>query len=339
MDPVDETLLDYFGGEADLQNRILRATSSAFSEDPLRVLRGMQFACRFDLTLDPATAVMCRSIVDQFDTIAKERVADEFMKWAECGSKPGRIGEYLKSSGWDAHFPEIAQLSGVPQDPTWHPEGDVGTHTMLVVDAAARIAEREALMGDARAVLLFSALAHDFAKPPTTQLRERDGRMRWSSWGHEAAGGPMARVFLQRICIKTSIVEQVVPLVENHLAASTLGRDVSSRAVRRLAMRLAPASIDQLLLLIEADHSGRPPLPGGLPENAIRIRNEAQRNAVSQGPPQALILGRHVIPYFDGKPGKHIGEVTDAAYQAQLDGEFSDDAGAMIWLKHFLKVM
>ena len=140
-------------------------------------------------------------------------------------------------------------------------------HTMLVMNAAARIAERDGLQGDDRATLVFAALCHDFAKPPTTMLRERDGRMRWTSWGHEPDGGPMAREFLRRIHIKSAIIDQVVPLVENHLAHSSIAKnkEVSPRAVRRLAIRLAPASIDQLVRLIEADHSGRPPLPTGLP--------------------------------------------------------------------------
>src|SRR5581483_10494171 len=279
-DPVTGEILDFFGGQEDLRNCVLRATSASFAEDPLRVLRGMQFACRFDLTLDPQTAAMCRSIVDQYGTIAKERVADEFMKWAVKSSRPGRIAEYLSASGWEVHFPEIARLAGVPQDPHWHPEGDVGTHTMHVVNAAARIAARENLQGDARAVLLFAALAHDFAKATTTALRERDGVLRWTSWGHEADGGPMARAFLSRIGIKAAIIDRVVPMVENHLATSSIGPGVTPRAVRRLAMRLAPATINDLLRLIEADYSGRPPLPAGLPEGAIKIREMAEAQAV-----------------------------------------------------------
>ncbi len=336
-DPVEETLLDFYGGEADLKHGILRATSNAFSEDPLRVLRGLQFAARFDLKLEPETALYARSIADHYGTIATERVGDEFMKWATKARKPGRIAEYLSDSGWDVHFPEIKDLAGTPQDSGWHPEGDVGVHTMLVVNAAARVAEREGLEGDDRAVLLFSALAHDFAKPKTTMLRERDGRMRWSSWGHEPEGGPMAREFLRRIHVKASIVEQVVPLVENHLAHSTMAKGVvTPRAVRRLAMRLAPASIEQLVHLIEADHSGRPPLPPGLPEGALRIRDAAREQAVEKGPQAPLILGRHVLPYFENKPGKHIGEVTTAAYEAQADGAFSDESGAQVWLKEHL---
>jgi tRNA nucleotidyltransferase (CCA-adding enzyme) len=336
-DPVRDEILDFFGGEADLKARVLRATSDAFREDPLRVLRGMQFACRFDLTLDPKTAQVSRSIAGDYVTLARERVAEEFMKWAVKADHPGRIAEYLAQTGWQQHFPELAALARVPQDPEWHPEGDVDTHTMLVVDAAARIARRDALGGDDRAVLMFSALAHDFAKATTTALRERDGRMRWTSWGHEADGGPMARAFLERIGIKGAIVDQVVPLVEHHLAASSVGRDPSARAVRRLAIRVAPASIAQLLRLIEADYSGRPPLPAGLPETALRIREMAQLQAVGDKPQAALILGRHVLPYFENQPGKHIGEVVAAAYEAQADGAFSNEEEALAWLEEYMK--
>ncbi len=335
-DPILGETLDFFGGREDLKNRVLRAASDAFREDPLRVLRGMQFACRFDLTLDPATAEVSQSIAGEYITLARERVAEEFMKWAVKSARPGRMAEYLTSTGWMVHFPEVAALAGVPQDPGWHPEGDVDVHTMLVVDAAARIAKREGIEGDERAVLLFSALCHDFAKATTTALRERDGKMRWTSWGHEADGGPMARAFLERIGIKPAIVGQVVPLVENHLASSSIGRDVTPRAVRRLALRLAPASIAQLLSLIEADYSGRPPLPAGLPEGAVRIRAMAEAQAVGQKPQAALILGRHVLPYFENRPGPHIGEVTTAAYEAQADGAFSNEEEALQWLEEYL---
>jgi tRNA nucleotidyltransferase (CCA-adding enzyme) len=339
-DPLAGELLDFFGGRADLENRILRATSSAFAEDPLRVLRGMQFACRFDLTVDPATADLSRSIANEYATLAKERVAEEFMKWAIKSSpplaSPGRITDYLADAGWLRHFPEIEKMRGVPQDPEWHPEGDVSIHTMLVLNEAARIADRDGLDNDDRAVLMFAALAHDFAKAGTTALRERDGRMRWTAWGHEAAAGPQARQFLTRIGIKSAIVEQVVKLVENHLAHSSIGPEVTPRAVRRLAVRLAPASIAQLIRLIEADASGRPPRPRGLPESAERIRDMAGAQSVGEKPQAPLILGRHVLPYFEDRPGAHIGEVTRAAYEAQSDGEFSTEEEALAWLDRYV---
>ena len=336
FDPVANELLDFFGGREDLKNHILRATSEAFREDPLRVLRGMQFVCRFDLTIDPATAVACRAIAHEYSTIAQERVAEELMKWAIKSAHPGRIAAYLVATGWVVHFPEIAKILEVPQDPEWHPEGDVGVHTMLVLDAAAQIAARDLLNNDERAVLLFAALSHDFAKAGTTALRERHGILRWTAHGHEAAGGPLARAFLERIGIKPAIVDQVVPLVENHLAHSSLRNDVTPRTVRRLALRLAPANITQLIRLIEADHSGRPPLPAELPESAMRIRDMAAAQAVATKPQSPLILGRHVLPYFDNRPGPHIGEVTRAAYEAQTDGSFSTEEEALQWLNEVM---
>ena len=336
-DPVEEQILDFFGGCADLQNRVLRATGMAFAEDPLRVLRGMQFVCRFDLSVDPETAALCRSIADQYDTIAQERVAGEFMKWAEKSACPGRIAEYLTATGWIVHYPEIGGMAGVPQDPEWHPEGNVGPHTMLVLDAAAKLATREGIEGDDRAVLMFAALCHDFAKATTTALRERDGRKRWTAYGHEAEGVPLARGFLERIGVKRDIILQVLPLVENHMVSSSLGRDPTPRAVRRLAMHLAPASITKLLWLIEADYSARPPLPGGLPDGARRIRDMAEAQAVARQPQTPLILGRHVLPYFANQPGKHIGVVTDAAYEAQADGAFSTEAEALLWLEQYMR--
>jgi tRNA nucleotidyltransferase (CCA-adding enzyme) len=332
FDPVSGDILDFFGGCEDLSSRTLRATSAAFSEDPLRVLRGLQLACRFDLAIEPKTAEMCREIADQYHTIARERIAEEFMKWAAKSSRPGRIFEYLERTGWGVHFAEIHRLAGVPQDPEWHPEGDVDIHTGLVVDAAARVADREGLEGDARAVLVFSALCHDFAKATNTVKRERGGRMRWSAYGHEVDGGPMARRFLERIGIKASIVDQVVKLVESHMVTTSMGESPTPRAVRRLAVRLQPASVAQLVRLIEADYSGRPPLPVGVPEGAARLKALAESQDVVDGPQPPLILGRHVLPYFDNRPGKHIGEVTAAAYEAQADGEFSTEAEALRWL-------
>jgi tRNA nucleotidyltransferase (CCA-adding enzyme) len=336
-DPVREELHDYFGGAADLRAGVLRATSAAFREDPLRVLRGMQFACRFDLALESGTAAMCRAMAGEYHTLPRERVCEEFMKWALKSRRPGRLLEYLSESGWLVHYPLLARLRGVPQDPEWHPEGDVAVHTMHVADAAARVAAREHLGDDDRAVLLFSALTHDLAKADTTELREKDGRMRWTAYGHEKAGGPMARAFLESAGIPGQIVARVVPLVENHLAHIVFGDGQGQpRTVRRLAARLKPATITQLAWLVEADHSGRPPLPPGMPPGGERMRALAMSQRVEEAPPAALILGRHVLPYFGGKPGPHIGEVTRAAYEAQLDGAFSAEEEAFAWLSAYM---
>jgi tRNA nucleotidyltransferase (CCA-adding enzyme) len=208
---------------------------------------------------------------------------------------------------------------------------------MHVVDAAARIAVREGLDDFERCVLMMAALTHDLAKADTTELRDVRGAIRWTSYGHEKASGPKAKLFLESVGIKSEIVERVVPLVENHLAHHDFrAEDTPARTARRLATRLAPANIRELVLLIEADASGRPPLPEGLPEAAGRMGRMAADLRVEAAPEQPLILGRHVIPYFNGNPGPHIGRVVRAAFEAQLDGAFTDSAGALEWLSRYL---
>jgi tRNA nucleotidyltransferase (CCA-adding enzyme) len=343
-DPLTQEIHDYFGGVDDLAAGVLRATSPAFAEDALRVLRGMQFSARFDLRLDQATAELCRALRPEYAHLSRERVAEEWMKLAVKGKRPGLLWSYLIETGWIELYPPLARLVGVPQDPEWHPEGSVEAHVGHVLDAMARVADREGVVADDRAVLVFAALTHDLAKSfvrdgGTTAQREKRGRMRWTAHGHEEAGGPMAREFLASLGIKASIVERVVPLVENHLQhiRAPSGGEMSVATVRQLADRLAPATVRELALLIEADQSGRPPLPGGLPRPARRMLNLAEQEGIAGGPPPRLIQGRDVLPYFGGAAGPHIGKAVAAAYDAFLKGVFSTHDEARSWLRNYLE--
>ena len=138
-DPFSGVTIDPCGGQADLRARVLRHTSPAFVEDPLRVLRGFQFAARFDFSLAPETATLCRSIADSYAELPVERVWGEWNKWAVKSTVPSRGLAVLEETGWLRHFSEIAAMRGTPQEPEWHPEGDVFTHTQLCLDALARI--------------------------------------------------------------------------------------------------------------------------------------------------------------------------------------------------------
>lgn len=340
-DPLSEELHDYFGGVNDLENLTLRHTSAAFVEDPLRVLRGMQFASRFGMRIAPETAGMIREHLghdDHYRSLARERIAEEWMKLAIKARWPGAAISYLRDTGWIRFFPEIANLSGVPQDPEWHPEGDVDVHTAYVMDEAAHICDREGVKGDDRAVLVFAALGHDFAKAHTTQLREKHGQMRWTAYGHEEASGPMVEVFLTRIGVRAAIVERVRPLVERHLAhIRYVPGSTSVAAVRRLAFDLHPATIEELSMLIEADASGRPPLPKRLPDSAQVMRQAARQDGAHVGRPRPLVRGRDVLPFYQYVPGPYIGQAVSDAYNAQLQADFSDLAGAQSWLRRYLR--
>jgi len=328
FDPRRSEILDFFGGREDLRNRILRHTSGAFVEDPLRVLRGMQFAARFDLRAAPETIELCRDIKPGYRELAVERVREEWFKWAEKSVKPSCGLRFLAETEWVEHFPEIHALIGTPQDPEWHPEGDVFTHTCHSLDALVKLPGWQAADTDSRIVVALAVLAHDFAKPPTTREEMKDGRLRIASPGHEEAGGPLAVQFLERINAPTAIRERVVPLVANHLAHL---QTLSDRSVRRLARRLEPATIQELLLVITADQFGRPPKPSVISESVLALQAKAAELQVQRRAPIPILMGRHLME-LGFKPGKEFGVILDAAFDAQLEGKFADVPGALRWL-------
>ena len=326
-DPRERKLLDPFGGARDLKQRILRHTSSAFPEDPLRVLRGMQFAARFDLSAAEETVELSRSIKSTYPELAKERVREEWFKWAEKSAKPSRGLEFLVATEWIEHFPELNAIRGVPQDPEWHPEGDVFTHTAHCCDAMATLADWKAADPETRIVYMLAVLTHDTGKAITTVEAMKRGELRIVSPGHEEASGGLAEDFLNRINAPRAIRERVVPLVVNHMAHF---QSVSDRAVRRLAKRLEPENIRGLLTLMTADSFGRPPLPRQVPESVRLIATKAEELSVREQPPDPILLGRHLLEY-GLQPGKQLGQILHSAYEAQLAGEFHDLAGALLW--------
>ena len=347
-------LIDPHNGERDLRARVLRHTSAAFTEDPLRVLRAFQLAARYDFTLAPETASLCRSIAPAHAELPAERIWGEWQKWAEKSTVPSRGLEVLEQTGWLAHYPEIAALRGTPQDPGWHPEGDVLTHSSHCCDALARLDEWRSAAPPRRRVLLLAVLAHDLGKPATTHYAERRGQLRWISPGHEAAGAPLATSLLRRIGAPTDTIDHVVPLVLNHAVhhggqprapaqnaplaqnapppQNTTPAPYSDTFVRRLARRLPPATIDDLCLVMRADHDGRPPLHS--PETLARIdalRAAADRLAIAAAAPKPLLQGRHLIA-AGMTPGVQFKTILAAAFEAQLEGAFSDEPGALAWM-------
>jgi tRNA nucleotidyltransferase (CCA-adding enzyme) len=327
-DPQRKELLDFFGGAADLQRKILRHTSSAFTEDPLRVLRGMQFVSRFDLEIAPETIELCRKIKPSYPELAVERVREEWFKWAEKSVTPSRGLKFLTDTEWIEHFPEIKALMNVPQEPEWHPEGDVFVHTCHCCDSLVKLPEWQGADSESRIVFSLAILAHDFGKPATTSRQEKNGSMRIVSPGHEAAGVPLAEEFLNRINSPTAINQRVIPLVANHLAHF---QTVTDRALRRLAKRLEPETIHGLCIVMTADSMGRPPRPAVVPENVKTLLARAHELQIQSSAPQPILLGRHLLD-LGMSPGKELGPILHEAFEAQLEGNFFDLPGAFRWL-------
>ena len=136
-DPQTAEILDFYGAMADIDAGILRMVDErAFVEDPLRVLRGVRFAARFGWRIEERTALLCRQIAGEYPTLSIERVWIEWEQWAR-GNQPSAGLRALVATDWVRHYPELAALIDLPQDPAWHPEGDVWTHTGYVCDAMA----------------------------------------------------------------------------------------------------------------------------------------------------------------------------------------------------------
>jgi len=324
FDPLTGELLDFHGGRNDLQNGVLRHVSSAFSEDPLRVLRAMQFAARFRLKLASETACLCVDLLSEASTLPTSRIWGEWQKWVHA-AYPSFGLQALHDSGWLTLYPALTSLSACPQDQRWHPEGNAWIHTLQVCDQAALIAKRESLNDKTTEQLVFAALCHDLGKPETTFTDDK-GHVR--SPNHSQAGLEPARQFLESIAAPKSMETYVIPLVYDHI--THLCGQATSRAIRRLAHRLEPASIELWEMLVEADASGRAPAPTSRPAlNWLEKARDLDSHIQKVKP---IITGKFLMAR-GMTAGKTMGVIIKQAYEAQLDGVFDDEKSAVSWLQ------
>lgn len=322
-DILSGDIIDEFGGMGDLKNKILRHTSERFSEDPLRVLRAMQFAARFNLDVAPETVELCSKI--EMENLPEERIFEEWKKLILKGVEISRGLFFLRDCGWVKYFRELADMAGCPQDPRWHPEGDVYVHTAHCMDSFAK-----KRVGDDREDLIvgLAVLCHDMGKPKCTTIGD-DGAIH--SYGHDVIGGKVARKFLEHLTREKSIVEEVVPLVERHMAVLDLWRsNAGDGAIRRLAGKVK--RIDRLVRLDDADRNGRPPIEPEDSPQGLWIMQRAEALAIKDSAPKPILLGRHLIE-LDLAPSVKFKDILNAAYEAQLDGAFFDVEHAVKYAK------
>lgn len=310
--PATSELRDPFNGREDLTFRVLRHVSDRFAEDPLRVLRGMQLAARFELTPAPETIRLCGTLSQAGQPA--ERIWEEWKTLLLDGVKPSLGLTFLRDTGWLRFYPELAALQGCPQDPTWHPEGDVWVHTLHCLDWYA--GERTGHETDDLVVGL-AVLCHDFGKPLTTA----DDSGRVTSHGHEEQGEAPTRRFLERLTNQQRLIDDVISLVLYHLRPRQLyDAQASDVAVRRLARQVQ--RIDRLVRVARADHAGRPPKPfDGFPAGKWLL-DRAKRLEVDAQAPPPIVMGRHLLA-LGITPGPDMGRLLEACYEAQLDGKFS----------------
>ncbi len=317
-DPLIDEYIDPHGGRADLNHRVLRVVDPAtFADDSLRVLRAIQFAARFALTINRETADLCRRI--PLDDLPCERIWGEFEKLLLRAERPSIGFTYAHDLRVTARlFPELDALYGCPQEPEWHPEGDVWVHTLLVIDQArARIDD---LTHARQVALMLGAVCHDFGKPTTTAYV--DGRIR--SLEHEPLGVEPASRFLDRLNVHTldgyDVRTQVLGMVAHHLKPGAFfkTRDtVGDGAFRRLALKV---DLELLARIAKADCTGR---TGEFNCQAMDwFLERARALGVEHEAPKPLVLGRHLLA-LGMSPGPKVGEILKQIYEKQLDGEIT----------------
>ncbi len=329
---LDGTFCDPFDGLGDLKRGILRAPTEAFCEDPLRVLRGMQFAARFGFSMERRTVEFCRRVRNEFSSLSAERLYTEWEKWALKGNWPEKGLDILLETGWLECFPELFAMTQTRQDPKIHPEGNVWEHTRRVCISAAKIAKSQMLSHEDRLSLLFSALFHDVGKPETF-IKKDDGSI--SMPQHAQRGAIIAESVLQRLRAPTRVSKTVAALVRNHDFHAH--RELSHSTVRRLSAELMPSNIRLWRLLASADREG-----AGLevPEDKLYFADWfrlAEELGVSENQPSRLLQGRD-LEVLGIRPGKEMGVLLHNAWQAQLDGKFTDRDGGIKWLKRQLNI-
>jgi tRNA nucleotidyltransferase (CCA-adding enzyme) len=314
-DPLTGELEDPFDGQADLTQRVLRLVDrDTFGDDSLRVLRGIQFTARFGLTVEPRTREVMRSIA--LDDLPHERIWGEIEKLLLLAPRPSIGFDLALALGViDRLFPELRALVGCPQEPEWHPEGDVWIHTLMVIDQARQ--RIDGLDHPRKVTVMLGAVCHDVGKPPTTAVI--DGRIR--SMEHEQAGVEPARALLDRLNVHSiagfDVRTQVLGIVAHHLKPLAFFKSatpVGDGAFRRLAQKV---DLELLARVAESDCHGR---AGRFDCSGIQwFLKRARELGVEHEAPAPLLKGRHLLD-LGVAPGPEMGRILRQVYERQLDG-------------------
>jgi tRNA nucleotidyltransferase (CCA-adding enzyme) len=320
LDPLTLEYLDPHGGRRDLREKRLRATDPVhFREDPLRGLRVAGFAARFEMAPDDELKKLCSEL--DLSELSAERVFAELEKLLLRSEKPSIGFELLRETTLLRFFPEVEALVGVPQEPDWHPEGDVWIHTMMVLDEAAKLQTGNA---EDDLPLMYGALAHDFGKPATT--RTIGGRI--TSYEHDVKGAVIAEAFLEKLRAPKELTKKVEALVRHHLAPALFHKNgATAKAYRRLARDLDASGVrpDQLLRVATADHLGRTTddafarrFPSG-----EQFKNMMESLELTVEAPKDVVLGRHLIAR-GLRPGPEFGRLLAECRDVQDETGWDD---------------
>jgi tRNA nucleotidyltransferase (CCA-adding enzyme) len=312
--------IDPFNGLQDIENNVLRSPDPYFFvQDPLRFFRVIQFISRFEMTPDEELTALCKKM--DLTAISRERIEQEFEKLMLLSKKPSLGLRWYQSIGrLKELLPELAILEKVPQEPAWHPEGDVFEHTMQAVDIAAT---NTGLDRTTKLKLMYGVLCHDLGKATTTRMI--DGRLR--SYEHEIKGVPLAQSLLKRFTDNHELINTVSALVRHHMSPGMFVKhNATPRAYKRLAIQLNNhANLELLSLLADADRRGRQVdrhIPKDRDAEIVIFAERAREYGVIDKPEDAVVLGRDLLSMVEAGP--LLGKLVKRAYEIQIEENIHD---------------
>ncbi|HWP84803.1 MAG TPA: CCA tRNA nucleotidyltransferase [Terriglobia bacterium] len=318
LDPASGEVLDFVGGRQDLEQRLVRAIGAPerrFAEDRLRMLRAVRFAAMLEYEIDAATLQAVRAHAEWIKEVSAERVREELLRILTCG-QARRGFELLDRSGLLPHLlPEVAAMKGVEQPPEFHPEGDVWTHTLLML---------EMLPKDCSETLAMGVLLHDVGKPPT--FRVAPERIRFDN--HVAVGTKMAEAICRRLRLSHEQSAQVAALVANHLRFKDAPQMRASTLKRFLRLEKFEEHLELHRLDCLASNRNL--------ENYEFVRARLRELPLEQLRPPRLLTGRDLIE-LGLKPGPRFAELLRAAEDAQLEGQLRSREEALEWARRMVK--
>lgn len=330
-DPQAERVIDYVHGLDDLERRVIRAIGNPedrFREDGLRLLRAIRFATVLGFSLEPATQRALAAQAERIRAVSEERIASEFLRMLTESARPSEALELLHTCGiLRIIMPELEALRGTRQPPKYHPEGDVWTHTALMLDELAYQRQHGGVLAELLAGiddwtdLFVAVLLHDVGKPPAyCEAVEPGGDVRIRFPNHAPIGATMAETLLRWLKQPLARIERVAGLVNQHMTFV----DVEQMRTAKLRRFLGHPDIRLMLALIWLD---------------IRFSNNdftaweflyRKFQAFTQEPilPEPRIRGRDLLA-LGFKPGPQLGEMLTVLYDAQLEGRL-DEAWAAL---------
>ncbi|HEX4662806.1 MAG TPA: HD domain-containing protein, partial [Terriglobales bacterium] len=301
LDPITHDVIDYVGGRADLERKIIRTIGEPhqrFREDKLRMLRAVRFAARLGYHIEPGTMAAIREFADEIHMVSRERIRDELDKMLTEG-RARRCFELLDDSGLLREIlPEVSALKGVEQPPQYHPEGDVWIHTLMLLDGLEKGSPKS---------LAWGVLLHDIGKPPT--FREAPDRIRFD--GHAEVGTRMTEQICRRLRFSNEVTEQVSALVANHMRFGDVKKMKESTLKRFMRLPRFEEHLELHRLDCSASHRDL-----SLYEF---VREKLENTPEEEIRPAPLISGEDLIQN-GWTPGPQFRTVLQAIEDAQLEG-------------------